>query len=147
MEEQLTKITDEQTCPMAVMVRDGKILTGHRHYTKDKWKDISVWTLPGGRCDPNESVKQTLIREVAEEVGITQFSILDFIGEVPGAKESDTVPIFFCTTEQDATLMEPDKFSEWRWVAKEDYFNKGEYSGFNPSARRMIVEYLKENLK
>lgn len=147
MQEQLAKIVNQQTCPVAVMVRNGKILAGHRHYTKDKWKDISVWTIPGGRCDPNESVEQTLRREVNEEVGITQFDIIDFIGEVPGAKEGDTVPIFFCTTERDARLMEPEKFSEWRWVTKEDYINKGEYSGFNSGARAIIVKYLKTNLK
>src|SRR4051812_36798407 len=98
LQEKLREIGSYEKCPIVVMSKDGKILTGHRHYTKDKWKDISVWTLPGGRCDVGESLEQTLRRETQEEVGITEFEIIDFIGEVPGAKEGDIVSIFFGTT-------------------------------------------------
>ncbi|MFA6463451.1 MAG: NUDIX hydrolase [Candidatus Paceibacterota bacterium] len=142
METKLKEMGDEKKCPIAVMMRDGKILTGYRHYTPDKWKKISVWTTPGGRSDLGETLYDTLKREVQEEVGITEFEIVDFIGEVAGAKEGDIVPMFFCTTKQDYILMEPEKFSEWRWVSKDEYINNGEYSGFNSGARKIIVNYL-----
>ncbi len=146
LQDKLNETGTETKCPIAVMMRDGKILTGQRNYTKDKWKDVSVWTIPGGRCEIGENLEQTLRREVAEEVGITAFTIVDFIGEARGAKEGDTVFIFFCTTDQDAELMEPEKFSEWRWVTKNEYLDDQEYSGFNPDARRMIEDYLKSKV-
>lgn len=146
LEEKLSEMGTDKKCPIAVMVRDGKVLTGQRNYTKDKWKDISVWTIPGGRCDAGETLEQTLRREVAEEVGITDFIIQDFIGEVPGAKEGDIVPMFYCTTTQDARLMEPEKFSEWRWITIESYINGETYSGFNPAARKMITSYLSKQI-
>ncbi|HCC05287.1 TPA: hypothetical protein DEP58_03200 [Patescibacteria group bacterium] len=148
VQEKLSKIVEVQKCPVAiaVMERDGKILTGLRNYTKDKWKDISVWTIPGGRCDPGETVQQTLMREIYEEVGITEFTVKDFIGEVAGAKDGDTVYMFYCTTTQDARLMEPEKFSEWRWVTEEEYIDNKEYAGFNPTARSMIVAFLKKEV-
>jgi 8-oxo-dGTP diphosphatase len=146
METKLNEIGSEVKCPIAIMMRDGKILVGLRNYTKDKWKEISVWTVPGGRCDKGETIKEALTREIQEEVGITEFEIVDFIGEVPGAKEGDIVPMFFCTTKQDFKLMEPEKFSEWRWVLKDEYIRGGEYSGFNNIARKMIVDYLKNKL-
>src|SRR3989344_209464 len=123
MHNQLTKQGDGITCPIEVVVKDGKVLTGHRHYAPDKWKKISVWTIPGGRSD------------------IRDLDILDFIGEVPGAKEGDVVLMFYCTTKQDAKLMEPEKFSEWKWVSIQDYIVGEAYSGFNPQARKMITDY------
>jgi 8-oxo-dGTP pyrophosphatase MutT (NUDIX family) len=142
LEEKLSEVGNDKKCPVAVMVRNGKVLTGQRNYTKDTWKNISVWTIPGGRCDAGETLEQTLRREAAEEVGITDFKIEDFIGEVPGAKDGDIVPMFYCTTTQDAKLMEPEKFSEWRWVTAKEYIEEEKYSGFNPTARKMIINYL-----
>lgn len=145
MQKQLTKNGDGITCPIAVIVKNGEVLTGHRHYTPEKWKK-PVWTIPGGRSAIGETIEQTLRREVAEEVNITDLEILDFIGEVPGAREGDVVLIFYCATKQEAKLMEPEKFSEWRWVPIRNYIVGESYSGFNPPARKMITDYL-ANLK
>lgn len=115
LQQQLSKIGGRTTCPAAVIVREGKILSGLRHYTPDKWKMVSVWTLPGGRCDDGETVEAALLREVREETGITELHIERFLGQVPGAKAGDVVPLFLCRAGQEARLMEPEKFSEWRW--------------------------------
>lgn len=143
IDSKLNKIGNSLICPVAIMINNERILMGYRNYTKDKWKDISVWTVPGGRCDIGETIKETLIREIYEEVGINDFEILDFIDEVDGVKENDIVPIFLCKTEQDFVLMEPEKFSEWKWVNIDEYIKDDKYWGFNTSARRVTVEYLK----
>lgn len=119
--ENLVRLGNEFTCPAAVFIRDHKVLFGFRNYTPDKWKKISVWTCPGGRCDKGETVEQTLRREVAEEIGISEFEFLDYLGDVAGAKEGDTVPIFLCDTNRSPKLMEPNKFSEWRWFSLEEF--------------------------
>ncbi len=124
------------------MMREGNVLTGKRNYTEATWKDISVWTIPGGRCDSGETLEETLRREVREEVGIDTFEILEFLGEANGAKEGDRVPLFLCKTDQEAKLMEPEKFSEWRWVTKEEYIADKEYAGFSPEAREIIIKRL-----
>ena len=112
MDQKLSQIGNKTICPVGVFIKDKKVLVGLRHYTPDKWKTISVWTCPGGRCDEDETIETTLRREIKEETGITEFKILDYIGEVPGAKKGDFVTLFFCKTDQEPKLTEPHKFSE-----------------------------------
>lgn len=117
-------------------MRDRKLLIGLRHYTADKYKDISVWTIPGGRSDGRESLETTLRREVAEEVGVTSLTIQKFIGEVPGAKEGDVVHVFLASTDEEPRLMEPEKFSEWKWQSLSDMPE----NFINPAALKLIID-------
>jgi 8-oxo-dGTP pyrophosphatase MutT (NUDIX family) len=128
-----------------IVIRDRKILLGLRNYTADKWKDISVWAMPGGRCDNGETLATTLRREIAEEVGINDLEIRDFVGERPGAKDGDTIVMFYCTTNQDAKLMEPEKFSEWRWVPISEYLAGDVFSQMNPTAHDVISNYIRHH--
>lgn len=115
MHEVLSIKAEKIFCPVAAIVVDSKILLGLRNYTPDKWKTISVWTIPGGRCDDGETLESTLRREVLEETGIKNLEIVNFLGKVPGAKEGDIVFVFKCITSDTPILMEPEKFSEWKY--------------------------------
>lgn len=46
----------------AVVIRDGCVLLGKN--------DRGEWELPGGRMEPGESTRQTLVRELYEEAGV-----------------------------------------------------------------------------
>lgn len=83
-----------------------------------------------------------LRREVGEEVGITDLQIKNFIAEPPGAKEGDIVLLFYCTTAQDPQLLEPEKFSEWKWVELKEYLHNNLYSIMNPGAYKAACDYL-----
>ena len=113
--QHLQETGHSKICPHIAIIKNGKVLLGLRHYTPDKWKTISVWTTSGGRCDDAENVETALRREVAEEVGITDLNITDFLGAVDGMKDGDIVYLFAGTTNQEPQLLEPEKFSEWRW--------------------------------
>lgn len=145
MNEILSTIGDRLCVAAGVFVRDGHILLGRRHYTADVWKDQTVWTIPGGRCEEGETIEQALRRETHEEVGIRDFSVEAFIADAPTAPGSDAKHLFLfhCATGEDATLMEPEKFSEWRWVPLEEYMLDEQYRGFNEPAREMIVAFLR----
>jgi 8-oxo-dGTP diphosphatase len=57
------------------------------------------WALPGGRVDPEETVEQTIVREVKEETGLT-VEIINKIGDyheqgVQGDVEYDYYPACF----------------------------------------------------
>jgi mutator protein MutT len=48
--------------------RDGRVLLCHRRPDRVNYPD--VWDLPGGHIDEGESTTDTLVRELAEELGI-----------------------------------------------------------------------------
>lgn len=111
----LHKKGNNKDVPVAFIFKNDKLLIGLRNYTPDKWKTISVWTVPGGRCDGDETLEVTLKREMLEEVGINDFKVTQYLGNVPGAKEGDIIYVFKSETNQEPKLMEPEKFSEWIW--------------------------------
>ena len=115
LNEMLGKVGTDKMAVVVRIMRDNKMLIGLRNYNKEQWKKVSVWTTPGGRCGGDETFAQTLKREVFEEVGITDLKITDYLGNTPGAKEGDTLFVFKGETNQEPRLMEPEKFSEWKW--------------------------------
>jgi 8-oxo-dGTP diphosphatase len=62
----------------AILLEDGALLLGrrapHRSYP-------DCWDIIGGHVEPGESLKQTLVREVEEETGVTpvQFAKLSLL--------------------------------------------------------------------
>jgi len=52
----------------AAIVRDGRVLTARR--TKPS-AAAGRWEFPGGKVEPGESPEAALVREIAEELGVT----------------------------------------------------------------------------
>lgn len=140
--EKLKKVGSRNICSCVVIVRNRELLLGLRHYTKETWKDISVWTTPGGRCEEGELLEAGLRREVKEETGIEDLVIHEFVGEISGVQENDRVFVFYGTTDSEPKLMEPEKFSEWRWFPLDAYM-RGEPGNFvNPRGYELIKSFL-----
>ena len=137
--EQMSIVGTKTTCSGVAIIRDGSMLIGLRNYTVDKWKEISLWTVPGGRCDEGETIGRALRRETTEETGIERLKITDFIGKMPGAKPGDEFYLFVGSTDEDPRLMEPEKFSEWKWCA----LNEIPKNFINPTALDLIIRYAK----
>ncbi len=53
---------------IGIVYWEGKVLVGKRTHGKPL---PGYWEFPGGKVDPNESLEQALIRELAEETGLT----------------------------------------------------------------------------
>lgn len=130
----LQKVGNNKDVPIAFIFKENELLIGLRNYTPDKWKNISVWTVPGGRCDDGETMEITLRREVLEEVGINDLKITKYLGSVPGAKKGDIVFVFKAETTQEPKLIEPEKFSEWKWCKVSEIPS----NFINPEALKLI---------
>ena len=55
-------------CASFILVRDGSILIEKRKLTKKG--DPGMTAIPGGHCEEGESIEQSLLRELNEELGI-----------------------------------------------------------------------------
>jgi 8-oxo-dGTP diphosphatase len=107
------KITPEQLCVFAFIRKDNKILMGLREYIKGK----PVWTYPGGRGQANETLIDTLKREISEEIGILDSVPVKVVGQKDGVKKGDLVYFVECNISGEPRLMEPEKFREWKWFS------------------------------
>lgn len=102
--------------PAAFLHRDGKFAFAVRHYESG-----GRWTTPGGRCEAGETVEMALRREVAEETGVTDMTVIAYLGDVAGGHGTgETVPVFICETPEEPRLTEPEKFSPWEWLPPDD---------------------------
>lgn len=115
MDSILSSIGNSKTSAVAMIIKNNKILLGHRHY-----EEISTWICPGGRSDEGEMIETTLRRELEEEIGITDLVIKEYLGELVGANLGHPVYVFLCNFNQTEKLIEPEKFSEWKWFTKEE---------------------------
>ncbi len=140
--KELSTTGTTKDCVVAFILRNNKVLRGFRHYSETE----KLWTAPGGRCDEGETFEQTIRREVLEETGITDLQIIEYIGNSPGWSDGDVVHVFLCDTKQEPTLMEPEKFSEWRWISLHEYHKQLEDEPIATGASRLMIDYF-ENKK
>ncbi|HLD33237.1 MAG TPA: NUDIX domain-containing protein [Candidatus Nanoarchaeia archaeon] len=88
------------------------------------------WSLPKGRIEEGETLRQTAEREIAEESGITKLKFIKELGTYQryqiGRNGKDdlsiykTIVIFLFTTAQDMLKPTDPHNPEARWVNKDD---------------------------
>jgi 8-oxo-dGTP diphosphatase len=140
LQTQLAQQPSEGTAAIAVIIRDGRILLGLREYEDAP----TVWTAPGGSVDGSETLEQAVRRETKEETGIDDLEFIDYIGEV-NAENRDPLHVFHCESNQKPELAEPEKFTEWRWFALDEFVSGQPENYISEPSRELIVDYLKTN--
>ena len=109
---------------------NGEVFVGERIDTP------GAWQMPQGGIDNSETIEETALRELKEEIGTDQASILRIAKEticydlpdhlIPKlwngsyrGQEQNWVAMRFTGTDSDINLnaFDPPEFSEWQWVA------------------------------
>ncbi len=108
-------------CTSALIIRENQVLLGERKKKEGASDWDTFWYTRGGRCYEGETPEACLVREVSEEIGVSDPSIKSFLAQYPGALEDehgrDTVFAYLLSISEEPRLMEPEKFLQWKWFS------------------------------
>jgi molecular chaperone GrpE len=112
------------------------------------YKNMGPWEFVGGTLDENESLLDSLAREISEEAGKLNIEVKDVINTV----EFDTASgrkifLVYFVKYLDGDLKKSDEHSEFKWISAKDIFdNRNEYKDWFLKSIKKSVEYIeKEN--
>ena len=129
-------MTDVQQVVGAAIVREGRVLAARR--TKPA-AAAGRWEFPGGKVEAGESPEQALVREVAEELGVTVAVTGWLAGEAP-------IGTAYVLTVALSRLVEgdpdPTEHDEVRWLSADQL---GDVDWLEPD--RPFLAELKEILE
>jgi 8-oxo-dGTP diphosphatase len=102
----------------AIFEKDGQILLLRRFNTG--YQDGN-YSLPAGHLDGKETLKQALIREISEEIGVAvvekDLNLAHALHR--NAQDAERIDFFFFVKawSGEPRIMDPNKCDEMRWVA------------------------------
>jgi ADP-ribose pyrophosphatase YjhB (NUDIX family) len=107
----------------AFVARDGKVLLVKRN----KKAGYGMWSLPGGHVEPGEKARDAVVRELAEETGVTARveRILDAIDIIHRDDAGQVlfhylISCFLCLWEAGEPVA-GDDVSDARWVHPDEF--------------------------
>ncbi len=93
------------------IVREGKVLLIKRAYAPYQ----HLWTLPGGRIEPGETIEQCAIREIAEELGLTIRNPRPVMVQLLGRDEDFRLAVF-ATRDFSGQIRASDEVADHKWM-------------------------------
>ena len=93
------------------IVREGKVLLIKRAFAPYQ----HLWTLPGGRIEPGETIEQCAIREIREEVSLTIRNPRPVMVQALGKDQAFLLAVF-ATRDFSGQLRVSDEVSDHQWV-------------------------------
>ena len=93
------------------LVREGKVLLIKRAYAPYQ----HLWTLPGGRIEPGETIEQCAIREIKEEVSLTIRNPRPVMVQTLGQDQAFRLAVFV-TRDFSGLLRASDEVADHQWI-------------------------------
>jgi len=105
-------VTDETPNAASVaIIREGRVLLIKRAYAPYQ----HLWTLPGGRLEPDETIEQCAIREIAEEVGLAIRNPRPVMVQTLGRDGTFRLAVF-ATRDFSGQIRPSDEIADHKWM-------------------------------
>ncbi|WP_162783700.1 NUDIX hydrolase [Devosia naphthalenivorans] len=104
-------MTDLPNAASVAIVRESKVLLIKRAYAPYQ----HLWTLPGGRIEPGETIEQCAIREVQEELNITIRNPRAVMEQTLGREGTFRLAVF-ATRDFSGVLRASDEIADHKWI-------------------------------
>lgn len=104
-----------------MILKNNRVLLGQRHFDPVKASSElhgeGTWTMPGGKLDFHEGLKEAALREVFEETGIKAKNLeaISVSNEIVPDKHFVTIGFLCNDFEGEPRVMEPDEITRWDW--------------------------------
>lgn len=107
-----------KVCALGILFRNGEILLGKR--AKHRTSYPNVWDMIGGHCENAETLTQTLIRELEEEIGVTPTQF-EQISTLFDSNNDHTYHVFVVTDwKGEPDHLQPEEHSMIGWFKIHD---------------------------
>ena len=74
-----------------------------------------LWTLPGGRIEPGETIEDCAAREIKEELGLTVFGLHPVMVQWLGADKKFRLAVF-ATQGFEGEIVPSHEIGDYRWI-------------------------------
>lgn len=106
-----------------MILKDGKVLLGKRHPDPQKADSAlhgeGTWTMPGGKLDFQENVRDAAQREVLEEIGVKierdKLKLISVTNDIADDAHFVTLGFLCKNIQGKPQTMEPDEITQWKW--------------------------------
>ncbi len=106
-----------------MILKNNQVLLGQRHDDPKKADSLlhgqGTWTMPGGKLDFGEGLKEAAIREVSEETGIDikkeNLKLISLTNDIVSDVHFITAGFLCQMFRGEAKVMEPDEITRWQW--------------------------------
>ncbi|MDF2797880.1 MAG: hypothetical protein K0R85_624 [Devosia sp.] len=104
-------MTDLPNAASVALVRNGKVLLIKRAFPPYQ----HLWTFPGGRLEPGETIEQCVIREVKEELGLAVRNPQPVLVQQLGGGGTYQLAVFV-SSDFSGTIMPSSEIVDHKWV-------------------------------
>jgi 8-oxo-dGTP diphosphatase len=126
-----------------MILRNNQVLLGKRNDDAEKASSElhgeGTWTMPGGKLDFGETLKEAALREAKEETGIVlnKLELISVTDEIIPDKHFVTAGFLSEDFSGEPKVVEPEEITEWRWFGLDELPEK-----VYPPSAKIIKNFL-----